>query len=279
VSPPRLYAHRGAAAELPENTLPSFRRALDLGADAIETDAHLTKDGHVVLSHDPTGARMCGVRAAIARATLDEVRTWDAGVGFRGASGARSFAGQGYRIPTLDEALRAFPDTPFNVDAKSRHPEMVARLLDVVSGAKATERTLVASFDVRTLREVRRRGFAGKTGLAQAEVMRLLVLPVFALTIVPLRGSAAQIPYRAYGIDLGKRSVVERCHALGLEVHYWTVNDAPLATRLLDLGADALMTDDPRALSPVVERWRAERSSNSAIPVASSSRPESAVRR
>ena len=76
---PRLYAHRGAAVELPENTLPAFRLALELGADAIETDAHLTRDGHVVLSHDPTGRRMCGISTPIERATLDEVRSWNAG--------------------------------------------------------------------------------------------------------------------------------------------------------------------------------------------------------
>src|SRR5262249_3915363 len=89
--PPRLYAHRGAAAELPENTLPAFARALELSADAIETDAHLTKDGHIVLSHDATGERMCGKPIAIARATLAEVREWDAGATFRD----RSFSGKG----------------------------------------------------------------------------------------------------------------------------------------------------------------------------------------
>lgn len=71
---PRLYAHRGAAVELPENTLEAFRRALDVGANAIETDCHVTRDGHVVLAHDATGARLAGVPRAIADFTLDEVR-------------------------------------------------------------------------------------------------------------------------------------------------------------------------------------------------------------
>jgi glycerophosphoryl diester phosphodiesterase len=250
---PRLYAHRGAAAELPENTLEAFERAIELGADAIETDAHLTRDGHVVLSHDPRGARMCGVDVAIEDASLDEVRAWDAGARFV------SRATKAYRVPTLDEALEAMPGVAFNVDAKSRHPQMVPRLLDVIARAKAEGRVLVASFDARTLRDVRARGYRGKTGLAQTEVLRLLGLPRGLLELFPLRGAAAQIPYRTYGIDLGTRAVIDKCHALGLEVHYWTVNEAPLAERLLDVGADAIMTDDPRAIAPVFAKVRARR--------------------
>jgi glycerophosphoryl diester phosphodiesterase len=251
---PRLYAHRGAAVELPENTLEAFERAIELGADAIETDAHLTRDGHVVLSHDPRGARMCGVDVAIEDASLDEVRAWDAGARFVSTSGAR--ATKAYRVPTLDEALETMPGVAFNVDAKSRHPQMVPRLLDVITRAKAEGRVLVASFDARTLRDVRARGYRGKTGLAQTEVLRLLGLPRGLLELFPLRGAAAQIPYRACGIDLGTRAVIDKCHALGLEVHYWTVNEAPLAERLLAVGADAIMTDDPRVIAPVFAKRR-----------------------
>ena len=136
---------------------------------------------------------------------------------------------------------------------------MVPRLLEVLKRAKAEERTLVASFDVRTLRNVRRLGYPGKTGLAQAEVWRLVGLPLALHNFVPLRGAAAQLPYRIYGIDLGTRAVVDKCHALGLEVHYWTVNEPALAERLLDCGADAIMTDDPRLLAPVLQKWRDER--------------------
>jgi glycerophosphoryl diester phosphodiesterase len=62
---------------------------------------------------------------------------------------------------------------------------------------------------------------------------------------------AAQIPYRSHFIDLGTPKVIAKCHALGLAVHYWTVNEPELARRLLDRGADAIMTDDPAAIAPV----------------------------
>jgi glycerophosphoryl diester phosphodiesterase len=195
------------------------------------------------------------VDVAIGGATLDEVRAWDAGATFVDAAGV-AFAGRGHRVPTLEEALRTLPDVAFNVDAKSRHAEMVPRLLEVIARANAADRVLVASFDARTLRDVRARGYRGKTGLAQSEVIRLLAMPAWALALRPLRGSAAQIPFRALGLDLGTRAVIDKCHVLGLEVHYWTVNEAPLAQRLLDAGADAIMTDDPRAIAPVFVRLK-----------------------
>src|SRR5262249_5081969 len=92
---PRLYAHRGAAAEAPENTLDSFARALAHGADALEMDVHLTRDGVVVVSHDPDGARMCGVGRRFADANWDEIRRWDAGWGFVAPDESRPFAGRG----------------------------------------------------------------------------------------------------------------------------------------------------------------------------------------
>src|SRR5215510_5737211 len=88
---PIVYAHRGAPAERPENTLASFRRALELGADALETDVHLTADGAVVAIHDATGARVAGVESAISASSLAEIRAWDAGYAFVDARGERPF--------------------------------------------------------------------------------------------------------------------------------------------------------------------------------------------
>src|SRR5262249_24581506 len=110
-----VYAHRGAAAERPENTLPSFARALELGADALEMDVHATRDGTLVVSHDPDGARMCNVARVLGEADWAEVSRWDAGWGFRAPDGSRPFAGQGVSIPRLVDVVRAFPGVLLNV--------------------------------------------------------------------------------------------------------------------------------------------------------------------
>jgi glycerophosphoryl diester phosphodiesterase len=256
--PFRLYGHRGASAERPENTLASFARALEAGADALETDVHLTADGHVVVSHDASGARAAGVARRIAASTLDEVQRWDAGWGFVAPGGGRTFAGRGLRIPTLREVLERFPGVHVNVDVKQRAPSMVAPLLSLLREARAEERVTLASFDAAVLAALRRAGYRGETALGRSEVLRLLVLPLSLLKLRPLAlaGHAVQIPPRTRRFDLSAASFIAKCHALGLRVDYWTVNDPAEAEALVARGADGIMSDDPAAVAPVVARAR-----------------------
>jgi glycerophosphoryl diester phosphodiesterase len=141
---------------------------------------------------------------------------------------------------------------PFNVDCKPPGPGAAAALVRVVRGMKAQDRVLIASFRTRTLRQVRDLGYEGKTGLGQSEIVRLVVIPYALLRAVPVYGNAAQVPTRAFGIRLDTRRFVDKCHALGLIVHYWTINDPREARRLVELGADGVMTDDPRLIAPAL---------------------------
>lgn len=143
---PTLYAHRGASRELPENTLEAFALAIELGANAIETDAHLTRDGRVVLSHDPSGMRMAGVPRAIRESSYEEVSGWDVGARFVGPGGRPS---RPYRMPVLEQALAAHSKTVFNVDAKQVAPDMIAALVACIRAAGAEERVRIASFSTR----------------------------------------------------------------------------------------------------------------------------------
>src|SRR5580704_14699331 len=101
--PRRLYAHRGAAAERPENTMAAFERAVEIGVDALELDVHLTRDGRLVVAHDDTAARMCGAALAWSTLDADDARTLDAGWGFVAADSSRPFAGRGIGVPLFDE--------------------------------------------------------------------------------------------------------------------------------------------------------------------------------
>ncbi len=247
---PVLYAHRGASADLPENTIPAFLRALEVGATAIETDVHRSRDGHIVISHDPTGAGCASVHKALCDTTLAELRTWDVG---RGPAVQRrcAAADERFTMPTLEEALLALPDVPFNVDIK-QHDEATARaVVATVRDAKATSRVLLTSFDAGTVLRVRKLGYEGATGLGQREILRLLGLPTALLRRLPLAGAAAQVPVRVGPLRLDRRAFIQKAHGLGIQVHYWTINDAHEAKRLLDLGADAIMSDDPAAIAPV----------------------------
>lgn len=249
----RLYAHRGASAELPENTLPAFRRALEIGGvDALELDVHLTRDGHPIVSHDPSAARMGGVTAAWRDLDLADAQRIDLGHGLLGPDGGRPHLGRGYRAPSFEEVLVELPGVRINVDIKQPRPPMVSPLLRLIRRLRAEDRVTLASFRTRTLVAVRQRGYGGETALAQAEVAALCALPVRAIEALPFVGDAAQVPVKVGPIVLGSAWFIRKCHQLGMRVDFWTINDPAEARRLIDLGADGIMTDDPARMAPAL---------------------------
>jgi glycerophosphoryl diester phosphodiesterase len=244
---PIVYAHRGANLERPENTIEAFELALELGAHAIETDAHLTRDGRVVLSHDPSLERTTGVKLDIVDATYSELRRLDVGARFEPASGIARPAGP-FRMPTLEEALEACPDVLFNVDAKQTEPDMMPALLRSIARMRAEDRVRVASFSTKNLVRARSLGYPGETGLGAKEVARIVFCPKSALRWLRVEGHGVQVPRRAYGIQLASQPVIDRFHAVGLRADFWVINDPREAEHLFALGADGVITDDPRTM-------------------------------
>ncbi|HET9625040.1 MAG TPA: glycerophosphodiester phosphodiesterase [Kofleriaceae bacterium] len=244
--PRRLYAHRGASAERPENTMTAFARAVELGVDALEMDVHVTRDGELIVAHDDTAARMCGAQRAWRDMDLAETQRLDAGWGFVAADGTRPFSNQGVRVPRFLDVLAAFPRMRLNVDIKG--DRAVELMLAILRDQRAEDRVTLASFQLRTLVEVRRRGFGGETALSQPEVASLLGLPAMLWRQLPFTGTAAQVPTHVGRVRLDRAAFIAKCHAIGLRVDFWTIDDAGEAARLLELGADGIMTNDPAAL-------------------------------
>jgi glycerophosphoryl diester phosphodiesterase len=245
----RLYAHRGASAEFPENTMPAFVRAVEIGVDALETDVHVTRDGQLIVAHDATAARMTGAQAAWADLDFADTRRLDAGWGFVSGDGQRPFAGKAIGVPAFEEVLDAFPRIRINVDIKG--DRAAATMLDLIKRKRADDRVTIASFALRTLVEVRRRGYGGETALSQGEVATLLGMPAMLWRQLPLTGTAAQVPVRAGRIRFDRAAFIAKCHSIGLRVDFWTVDDRDEAARLLELGADGIITNDPRTLRPL----------------------------
>jgi glycerophosphoryl diester phosphodiesterase len=245
----RLYAHRGASAERPENTLPAFERAVEIGVDALEMDVHVTRDGHLIVAHDDTAARTTGAQHAWRDLDLTDARRLDAGWGFVAGDGHRPFAGQAIGVPTFEEVLDAFPAMRINVDLKG--DRAVALMLDVIRRKRADDRVTLASFQLGTLLEIRRRGYGGETALSQGEVATLLGLPALLWRQLPYTGTAAQVPLNAGRIRFDRATFIAKCHSIGLRVDFWTIDDRAEAARLLELGADGIITNDPSAIRPV----------------------------
>lgn len=256
---PLLIAHRGASAEHVENTLPAFEAALGLGADVIESDVHVTRDGHPVLAHDDDGSRVAGDLRRIAQCTLAEVEGWDLS---RTLPGAELCS-----IPTLDAALTRLPNALYNLDLKSHDLRTVPRVIEVIARHRAEPRVLLTSFSARITQHFRATGYKGPVGLGQAEAVWAVFAPSLVLraraAVFGREGTRLQVPVRSAGMPLARRGLIRKLHALALPIDYWVINDVSEAEQLLELGAQGIVTDDVRSMaklfarSPRTAAWRA----------------------
>ncbi len=227
---PRVFAHRGLATEAPENTLLAFAAAIGIGIHYVETDVHGSKDGVAVISHDPDLTRLAGIESSVSDFSMAELRKIDLG------------SDQGFS--SLAEALDAFPETRFNIDLKS--VDAVQPAVDAIRAANAVDRVLVTSFsEARRLAAVRQLpGVATSTGasrFARALALGTTGLPGLRRT---LRGiDCVQVPQRSGPLAITTPRMIRRLHAVGVEMHVWTINDEPTMHALLDLGVDGLVTD------------------------------------
>lgn len=243
---PRLFAHRGGAKIAPENTLEAFAAGLAAGADRLEMDVHATRDGHVVVIHDPTIDRTTDGSGAVRAMTLDELRRHDAGARFAGETGDFPFRGRGVRVPTLDEVLAAFPGVPLNVEIKQDEPAIEAAVLATLDRHGARERVLLAAEEGRIMARIRAAAPDVLTSFSAEDVLEFVTAwHGGTLDVYRPPGIALQIPPAFGGIALVTGDSVAHAHALGLEVHVWTIDAPAEMAELLDLGVDALMTDVP----------------------------------
>ncbi len=235
---PLAFAHRGGAADGLENTEAAFRSAVDSGYRYLETDVHATADGRLVAFHDSTLDRVTDTGGRIAELRWPEVRE------------ARVAGKQ--PVPLFEDLLEAFPEARWNVDVKAE-PALLP-LLDLIRRTDAWDRVCIGSFSESRVARAQRLGgprLATSLGTSGVLALRLRSLGVPA----PLRRGAvaAQVPETQSGIRVVDRRFVRTAHALGLQVHVWTVNDRARMERLLDLGVDGIMTDHTGTLIEVLK--------------------------
>ena len=164
-----VIGHRGAAAYAPENTLESFRRAVALGADALEFDIRRSRDGVAMVFHDPTLERTTDLSGPVQARTAAELQAADAGYRFEDGDGATPYRGRGVRIPTLAEVVAEFAELPLLIEIKEQEvQEAVARVL-LETGA--ADRAVVAGDDCQALRSFEAPPF--HLGASRRDVTRL----------------------------------------------------------------------------------------------------------
>lgn len=247
---PVVAAHRGSRVLWPENTMPAFQGAHDLGVRVFETDLHATADGVLVAFHDPTLDRCTDAAGAVAERTIDELAGVDAGHRFE-REGDFPWRGRGVGIPTLEELATAFPDAALILDMKA--PGLEVLLVDLVERLDLWDRVIVGSF-----RDARLRRFRTLTGgLVATSSGPAETLAVRSRSWARRPGHSPadvfQVPVKA-GITVVDEAFVDAAHAAGKHVHVWTVNEEAEMQRLLDLGVDGIITDRPDLAQGLLDR-------------------------
>ncbi len=241
------FAHRGGTSAYPENTMPAFQHAVDLGYQFIETDVHATRDGVLLAFHDEELDRVTDKTGRIAELDYAEV--------------AKARIDGKEPIPLFADLLAAWPDVRINIDPKLDNA--AEPLVNVLKQANVLHRVCVTSFSGRRTKWIREElGSNLCTGLGPLGALRLRLSSLFR----PLGGSwegtvegCAQIPVRQNGLRVVDQELIDRAHELDLQVHVWTIDDREEMNRLIDLGVDGLMTDQPETLKSVLEgrkKWR-----------------------
>jgi glycerophosphoryl diester phosphodiesterase len=262
VDRPLVYAHRGGAALRPENTLAAFDHGMRLGADGLELDVHLARDGVVVVHHDATLERTTGSRGAVGDYTADELAAVDAGYWFSpgidgGSPAEYPFRGQGMGVPTLSAVLARYPSARLIIELKSNDPELARRTIEVVRRADAVDRVALGSFHWRVLHEARTCEPRIPTGAAREETRWALYRSYVRWPLGRTRYRELQVPEQSGATTIVTPRFIAHAHRAGLPVKVWTVNAAADMRRLLAWGADAIISDRPDVAVDVVRDWNA----------------------
>jgi glycerophosphoryl diester phosphodiesterase len=237
--PPLVFAHRGGSGLKPENTIEAFDNGIALGADGLELDVHLSRDGDVVVHHDRTLDRTTTLTGPVAARTTVEL--------------SRA------HVPTLAEILARHRDLPIIIELKVNTAALAQRVVDVVRRAGAVERVCLGSFGRRVLREARTLEPRLATSAAREEVRWALYRTWVGWPVSQTPYAGYQVPERSGRTRVVSPAFVRYAHASGLAVQVWTVDTAADALRLLDWGVDALITDRPDIIVPLVRGWRESR--------------------
>jgi glycerophosphoryl diester phosphodiesterase len=250
---PLAFAHRGGAREGRENTAAAFARAVELGYTYLETDAHATSDGVLLAFHDHTLDRLTDRRGRLAELPYRLVR--------------QARIGGVEEIPLLEDLLGAWPRARFNIDVKESGA--IGPLAEAIRRTRAHDRICLTSFSEERLARARAaigrdvcsalgpRGVAAlRAAAATSGYGRLLT--GLARSGVP----CVQVPVGFRGLRVTTRALVRTAHALGMQVHVWTINDTARMEQLLALGVDGIMTDNISGLREVLSArhmWHPDR--------------------
>ncbi|MCA1032581.1 glycerophosphodiester phosphodiesterase [Bacillus timonensis] len=249
---PLIIAHQGGEDLAPSNTMNAFKQAVELEVDVLEFDVHITKDGELVIIHDPTVDRTTNGTGEVAELTLAEIQSLDAGYHFKDLNGQFSYRDKGVYIPTVEEVFKQFPKVKMVIEIKDDNPperfeEISKRLWSLIKKYQMEQNVLITAFDQEITD-----GFSsvsnGLTALSagRQEVIKFVLFhKLFLPNLYSPRVDALQIPISQSGLNLASQQLIDGAHRRGMDVHYWTIDDKETMRQLIELGADGIITNRP----------------------------------
>jgi glycerophosphoryl diester phosphodiesterase len=239
-----VFAHRGGAGLRPENTRAAFAHAAALGVDGCELDVRLSRDGEVVVIHDPTLDRTTDADGPVSALTAAELARVDAGCRFD-PDGGFPWRGRGEGVPRLADVLSAHPALPFIIELKGDDPDVAHAATAVVARAGALDRVCFGGFFDVTLAAARRDQPSACTSAATEEIRRALYKSYVWFPFGRVAYQAFQVPETSNGTRVVSRRFIRQAHRAGAVLHVWTVNTPEDMTRLKSWGVDGVITDRP----------------------------------
>lgn len=241
-SRPLIWAHRGASGHAPENTLPSFQLAAEMGADGVELDVQLTKDGELVVCHDETIDRTSNAKGWIKDYSLSNLKKLDFSYG--------NLAYEGVQIPTLSEVLDLLGPTGLtvNIEIKSGiifYPDIEEKVLNLVRQLHWEERVIYSSFNHETLKTIRWLDSRARIGLLYADGLVNVVSYAHSLGVCVLHPAIYNLQYPGF---------LEECQSAGVELNVWTVNSIHEIEMCKKYGVHAIITNYPDKARKLYEK-------------------------
>ncbi|EPX63749.1 Glycerophosphoryl diester phosphodiesterase [Cystobacter fuscus DSM 2262] len=256
LTPTLHISHRGGSRLAPENTLPAFRLAVERHrTQMLETDVHLTRDGELVVAHDATLERCTDGAGEVAAHTLAELQRLDAGHHFSPDGGlTHPFRGQGVRLPSLREVLRAFPDLRLNIEVKPDVPGVEDAFASLLREERALGRVCVGS-ELDPVGERLTRVLPEACHFYPRDALTAFVLAVRMGEPIPEdpRYRVLDMPLYFGEVRLVDELLLNAARAHGKWINVWTVDDPGEMRQLVAEGVGGIMTDRPDLLRRVLD--------------------------
>ena len=251
-----VISHRGANKYAPQNTVPAFKKSLEIGVDGFETDVHFTSDGHIVICHNYTVDETSNGSGKVSDMTLERLRDLDFGSYF-----SEKFAGT--QLPTLEEFLDCCKGDDIKVmNIEIKEPlngdkSIADKTIEEVKNFGLYDKLLISSFDPEILVQCKKVDPTCKTGFLYSPDRKITYYKMLFNYIGFAKEIGADYLHPHY--SLVSEHYVNKCHENGIGVNPWTVDDDDTVRRMLKCGVDGIITNCPDSVKVIVNEFEASK--------------------